>query len=243
MGIHLAAPSSLHLQRDSQCPSFVFSWGLTQCPLFWSSAPWGALYHSPLPRAPGRGQCLQPFCHGDPALPESRRVARTGGWYELGRRGRFQNTRLFLAWHRCPFPAEGGGVVGGKQSCFHRLLFYEPPRILVCSEPHPVSSLVFPRRFLLACYVRSNILPQGLKKGQGENEIDQVTMNEGKEGINIPSCSISSGSGSKKTLSLTNCSFILPVVGLLQMVWKTIASNQRRQACCWKGASMGPVGV
>lgn len=110
------------------------------------------------------------------------------------------------------------------------------------ASPGFITSFPF-RDFFLLVNVRNNSLPRGPKKGRGENEIDQVTMNEGKKKISIPSCSISSGSGSKKTLSLTNCSLTHPDVSLLQMVWKTIASNQRHQACGWKGASMGPAGV
>ena len=54
---------------------------------------------------------------------------------------------------------------------------------------------------LPACHFRNNILPQGPKRGQGENEIDQVTINEGKEGINIHPAPSAVGVGPKKHLA------------------------------------------
>jgi hypothetical protein len=64
-------------------------------------------------------------------------------------------------------------------------------------------------------------------------------MDEGKEGINIPSCSISSGSGSKKTLSLLNCSLILPVVSLLRMAGELLLLNKGLEPIAGRGPA-GP---
>lgn len=77
------------------------------------------------------------------------------------------------------------------------------------------------------CCFSSNLLPAEALEGWGENDIDQVVMNKGKEGVNILSCAVSSGSGSKKTLSPLNCSLILSIVSFLQMAWKPIAANQK----------------
>lgn len=76
-------------------------------------------------------------------------------------------------------------------------------------------------------------------EGWGENGIDQVVMNKGKEGVNILSCAVSSGSGSKKTLSPLNCSLILSIVSFLQMAWKPTAANQRQLEEGQAGPSRG----
>lgn len=91
--------------------------------------------------------------------------------------------------------------------------------------------------------LETTFFPRDQRGVREKMKLTKVTMNEGKERITVPSHPISRGIGSKKTLSLTNCSLIFPVVSLLQMVWKTIAANQRRQACGWSRASPGPAGV
>lgn len=89
------------------------------------------------------------------------------------------------------------------------------------------------------CCFSSNLLPAEALEGWGENGIDQVMMNKGKEGVNILSCAVSSGSGSKKTLSPLNCSLILSIVSFLQMAWKPIAANQRQLEEGQAGPSRG----